>query len=112
MGHASRSVLSFLYSDKTHNPSTGTQHEVTFCEVFTDPKTGSKHFYFRMRHYIYNNELKKYIPGCWNVKNANIGTWLDKSYMYCGLMSEEAIMRLAIVGPNVLDLKKPILLLS
>jgi magnesium-transporting ATPase (P-type) len=61
-----------------------------------------------MRRYIYNPELKRFIPGCWNAKT-NIGTWLNKSYMYCGLTTHEADRRLGIVGPNVLDLKKPTL---
>ena len=105
MGYAFRSALSFLYSDEMQ---TTALQEVTFCEVHVDPKTGSKHFYFRMRRYIYNPELKRFIPGCWNAKT-NIGTWLDKSYMYCGLTTHEADRRLGIVGPNVLDLKKPTL---
>ena len=109
MGMTFRSFLSFLYSDEAQHPATGTHYKVTFCKIRVDPKTGSKYFYFRMRRYIYCKETKKYIPGCWSVThNSNIGAWLDKaSYLHQGLSSQEALQRLGIVGPNVLDLKKP-----
>jgi hypothetical protein len=32
---------------------------------------------------------------------------LNKNYMHKGLTTEESSKRLGIVGPNVLDLKKP-----
>lgn len=41
-----------------------------------------------------------------------IGRWLDRSYLYEGLSHEEASIRRGIVGPNVLDLKKPTILMS
>ena len=73
-------------------------------------KTSSKYFNFRMRRYIYDDSSKKYIPGCCSVtQDTTIGQWLDKSYLHNGLTSDESSKRLGIVGPNVLDLKKPTL---
>ena len=94
LGVSFTSILSFVYSDESQNPSTG-RNKVTFCKIRVDEKTGSQYFYFRMRRYIYSEEQKKYIPGCFSVtKDATIGTWLDHSYLHQGLSSEEASKRL------------------
>ncbi len=106
LGNSFKSMLSFIYSDEAQHPSTNSGYKSTFCKVSVDTKTGSKYFYFRMRRYIYCDETKKYIPGCW-VSTQKIGSWLDSSYLHYGLSTEEASKRLGIVGSNVLDLKKP-----
>ncbi len=108
MEKAFRTVLSFLYSDEN------LRGRVTFCKVRTDANTGSRHFYFRMRRYILDATTSdKFVPGSWNVsQDATIGLWLDASYLHQGLSQEEASQRLGIVGPNVLDLKKPTIVSS
>ena len=108
-----RRVLSFLYSDVSRHPAIGSRMKVTLCKVREDKKTGSRYFYFRMRRYILDETEKKFIPGRWNAnEEPTIGEWLDKSCMHQGLSHEEASKRLAIVGPNVLDLKKPTIIQS
>jgi hypothetical protein len=97
-----------VYSDESQRLTQGLQMKVTFCTVKIDPKTGSRYFYFRFRRYIFDAGQNKFIPGCWNMNHdTTIGQWLDTTYMYAGLSKGEASMRLGIVGPNVLDLKKP-----
>ena len=109
MGYVFQSVLSFLYSDETQKQGI----KVTYCKVRHDVKTDSKYFYFRMRRYIYNHHEQKFIPGCWDVTdNSTIGSWLDPNLMYHGLNYVEATERLKIVGPNVLDLRKPTIVSS
>lgn len=112
-GTAFRMVLSFLYSDKSQHPVQGMHNKVTFCKVRVDAKTGSRYFYFHMRRYILDATSNIFIPGSWNVsQDTTIGQWLDTSYLYQGLSEVEASKRLGIVGPNVLDLKKPTILSS
>jgi hypothetical protein len=43
-------------------------------------------------------------------EGATIGDWLDKDTMHKGLTGNEATQRLGVVGPNILDLKKPTVL--
>jgi hypothetical protein len=91
------------------------QNEVTFCKVKVEAKSGSRYFYFRFRRYIFDAVQNKFIPGCWNIhqdEKMTIGHWLDRSYLYEGLSNEEASIRRGIVGPNVLDLKKPTIIMS
>lgn len=108
IGNTFRSMLSCIYSDEAQHPSSNSGYKSTFCKVSIDPKTGSKYFYFRMRRYIYCDETKKYIPGCWDVtQDSKIGSWLDETYLHYGLSNVEACKRLGVVGSNVLDLKKP-----
>ena len=105
------SVLSFLYSDTSQHPVEGSHHQVTFCPVRVDEKTGSRYFYFRMRRYIFDIEAGRFVLGCLDVtKESTIGDWMNKDYLCQGLSSDEAIKRYGFVGPNVLDLKKPTIL--
>ncbi len=105
-----RSALAFVFSDESLRSFQGWQYKVTFCKVKTDTKTGTRYFYFRFRRYIYNDDLNRFIPGFFDVsRDTAYGSWLDKSYLHRGLSQEEAVKRLGIVGPNVLDLKKPTL---
>ena len=105
---AMQKALLVSYSDKSQNPAKGLHNEVTYCSVRVDGKTGSRYFYFRFRRYIYDSGSNKFIPGCWNVQqDTAIRDWLDSSYLYQGLSKDEAVKRLGIVGPNVLELKKP-----
>ena len=106
-------VLSFVYSDTSQRLTQGVH--VTFCKVKVDAKTGSRYFYFRYRRYIFDASQNTFIPGCWDIQQdekRTIGHWLDRSYLYEGLSNEEASMRRGIVGPNVLDLKKPTIIMS
>jgi hypothetical protein len=106
-----RSALAVVFSDESLRSFQGWQYKVTFCKVQTDTKTGTRYFYFRFRRYIYNNDLNRFIPGFFDVnRDTAYGGWLDKSYLHQGLTQEEAVKRLGIVGPNVLDLKKPTLI--
>ena len=43
-------------------------------------------------------------------EDSTIGNWLSKEQLQHGLSSHEAARRLGVVGPNVLDLKKPTIL--
>ena len=40
-------------------------------------------------------------------KDSNCSDWLDKDTMSQGLTTNEATKRYGLVGPNVLDLKRP-----
>ena len=106
------SALALVFSDESlHSAAKGWQYNVTFCKVETDATTDTRYFYFRFRRYIYDDNLNKFIPGSFDVTEDTVyGRWLDKSYLHKGLSYEEANKRLGIVGPNVLDLKKPTLL--
>jgi hypothetical protein len=102
-----------LYSDMSQNPAEGLHNQVTYCKVRVDRKTGSRYFYFRFRRYIHDVSSNKFIPGCWNVnQDTAIREWLDRTYLYHGLSNEDAIKRLGVAGPNVLDLKKPTIVSS
>ena len=108
-----QSVMAFLYSDESLRSTQGWQNKVTYCEVKKDTKTGTRYYYFQFRRYIYDDNCKKFIPGFFDVtQDAGYGSWLDKSYLHHGLSQEEATKRLGVVGPNVLDLKKPTLISS
>jgi hypothetical protein len=107
------SVMSFLYSDTSQHPAEGSHHQVTFCQVRVDEKTGSRYFYFRMRRYIFDSETNRFVLGCWNVtEDTTIGQWMDKDFLHRGISDDEAIKRFGFVGPNILDLKKPTILRS
>jgi hypothetical protein len=102
-----------LYSDTSQNRAEDLHIEVTYCKVGLDGRTGSRYFNFRFRRYIHDAALNKFIPGCWNAQqDAPIREWLDSSYLHRGLSNEEAAKRLGIVGPNVLELKKPTIVSS
>ena len=108
-----QNTLAFLYSDETLRSTDGWQNKVTYCKVKKDATTGTRYFYFRFRRYIYDETLQKFIPGFMDVtQDKSISSWLDKSYLHQGLSHEEATRRLGVVGPNVLDLKKPTILMS
>ena len=108
-----QNTLAFLYSDETLRSTDGWQNKVTYCKVKKDATTGTRYFYFRFRRYIYDETFQKFIPGFMDVtQDKSISSWLDKSYLHQGLSHEEATRRLGVVGPNVLDLKKPTILLS
>lgn len=108
-----QNTLAFLYSDETLRSTNGWQNNVTYCNVKKDASTGTRYFYFRFRRYIYDETLQKFIPGCMDVTNEKpINSWLEKSYLHQGLSHEEAAQRLGVVGPNILDLKKPTIVLS
>ena len=101
------SVLSFIFSNKSQRGE-GSKTSVTFCKVRVESNTGTRYFYFRFRRFIYNAASSSYVTGSWDIQEgANIGAWLDSSYLYQGLSEDEAAKRLSIVGPNVLKLKKP-----
>jgi cation-transporting ATPase 13A3/4/5 len=52
-----------------------------------------------------------FIPGRLDItEGATIGNWLNKDTLHKGLTSNEATQRLGVVGPNILDLKKPTVL--
>lgn len=106
------SFLALVFSDESLHSAQGWQNKVTYCKVKTDAKTGTRYFYFRFRRYIYDDTVNKFIPGFFDVIQGSIsyGSWLDNSYLHQGLSQEEATRRLGIVGPNVLDLKKPMLI--
>lgn len=108
-------ALSFVYSDTAQRVTHGLHVEVTFCKVKVDTQTSSRYFYFRFRRYIFDDAQNKFIPGCWDIlqdDKRTIGHWLDREYLYEGLSNAEASMRRGIVGPNVLDLKKPTIITS
>ncbi|KAL3775476.1 hypothetical protein ACHAW5_005527 [Stephanodiscus triporus] len=106
-------IVLMLYSDMSQNPAEGLHNQVTYCKVRVDRKTGSRYFYFRFRRYIHDFSSNKFIPGCWNVhQDTTIREWLDRTYLYHGLSNDEAIKRLGVAGPNVLDLKKPTIVSS
>jgi hypothetical protein len=108
-----QNTLAFLYSDESMRSTNGWQNKVTYCKVKKDATTGTRYFYFRFRRYIYDETLQKFIPGFMDVtQDKSIGSWLDTSYLHQGLSHEEAARRLGVVGPNVLDLKKPTILSS
>lgn len=101
------SILSFIFSDKSQRGE-GSKTSVTFCKVHVESNTGTRYFYFRFRRFIYDAASNTFVTGSWDVQeDANIGAWLDSSYLYRGLSKDEAVKRLGIVGPNVLKLKKP-----
>ncbi|KAL3816680.1 hypothetical protein ACHAXA_003870 [Cyclostephanos tholiformis] len=101
------SVLSFIFSNRSQRGE-GSKTSVTFCKVRVDSNTGTRYFYFRFRRFIYDAALNSFVTGSWDVQEgANIGAWLDSSYLHQGLSEDEAVKRLGIVGPNVLKLKKP-----
>jgi hypothetical protein len=101
------SVLSFIFSDKSQRGE-GSKTSVTFCKVRVDSNTGTRYFYFRFRRFIFDAASNTFVTGSWDVQeDANIGVWLDASYLHRGLSKDEAVKRLGIVGPNVLKLKKP-----
>lgn len=108
-----QNTLAFLYSDETLRSTNGWQNKVTYCKVKKDANTGTRYFYFRFRRYIYDEALQKFIPGFMNITHdKSISSWLDKSYLHQGLSHDQAKQRLGVCGPNVLDLKKPTILLS
>ena len=51
---------------------------------------------------------------CWRrldaTDDSTIGSWVSKDKMQQGLSAHEATRRLGVVGPNILDLKKPTIL--
>ncbi|KAL7521821.1 hypothetical protein ACHAWX_006509 [Stephanocyclus meneghinianus] len=103
--------MDFIYSIKSEDADTGLRYKTTYCKVRIDEKTGSRYFYFRMRRYIYDDTESKFVPGRLNVaEDSTIEHWLSKDHMQHGLSSQEATRRLGVVGPNVLDLKKPTIL--
>ncbi len=121
-------VLSFLFSDASQRGK-GSSTSVTFCRVRIDKKTGTRYFYFRFRRFVYDAASYKFMYGSWDVqegqpiaggsngsyygedaqpgRSVTIGEWLDSSYLHQGLCNDEAVKRRGIVGPNVLELKKP-----
>ena len=103
------SLLSGLFSSKSLEGE-GSNSSVTFCKVRLDKTTETRYFYFRFRRFIFDTSLNTFVAGDWNVtENATIGKWLDKAYLHQGISNDEAVVRRGIVGPNVLDLKKPTL---
>ena len=73
-----------------------------------DKTTGTRYIYFRFRRFVYDAASNKFVPGSWDVQEGvKIGDWLDSSYLHQGLSKDEAVKRRGIVGPNVLELKKP-----
>jgi hypothetical protein len=106
-------ALMMLYSDTSQNRAEDLHVEVIYCRVGSDGKTGSRYFIFRYRRYIHDATSNKFIPGCWNAQqDVPIREWLDSSYLHQGLSNKEAAKRLGIVGPNVLELKKPTIVSS
>ncbi|KAL3780294.1 hypothetical protein HJC23_001335 [Cyclotella cryptica] len=104
-------MLRSLRRMKSENADTGLRYKTEYCKVRIDEKTGSRYFYFRMRRYFYDETENKFVPGRLDVtEDSTIGNWLDKDRMHQGLSSQEATRRLGVVGPNVLDLKKPTIL--
>ena len=103
------SLLSILFSSKALEGE-GSNSSVTFCKVRLDKTTETRYFYFRFRRFIFDTSLNKFVAGDWDVtENTTIGKWLDKAYLHQGISNDEAVVRRGIVGPNVLDLKKPTL---
>ena len=101
------SVLSFLFSNASQRGE-GSSTSVTFCKVRMDKTTGTRYFYFRLRRFVYDAASNRFVLGRWDVQEGvKIGEWLDSSYLHQGLSNDEAVRRRGIVGPNVLELKKP-----
>ena len=99
-------IMCFLYSMKP--PVEGQKNSVTYCKINLDSTTGTKFFYFQFRRFIFDADLHKYVAGDWDIhEGAKIGEWLDLKYRHQGLSNDEAAVRRGVVGPNVLELKKP-----
>lgn len=106
-------MMNYMYSLESNDKYDDTQYKTTYCKIETDPRTATKYFYFRMRRYCYDDRVKKFAPGHFDVtKNATIGNWLSDENIKNGLTMAESTWRLGQVGANVLECPKPSLIRS
>ena len=106
-------VMNSLYSIESNDVYDETQYKTTYCKVETDPRTATRYFYFRMKRYCYDDMIKKFTPGRFDVtKDANIRSWISDSNIKNGLTMADSTWRLGLVGANVLECPKPSLIRS
>lgn len=106
-------VMNSLYSIESNDVYDETQYKTTYCKVETDPRTATRYFYFRMKRYCYDDMIKKFTPGRFDVtKDANIRSWISHSNIKNGLTMADSTWRLGLVGANVLECPKPSLIRS
>lgn len=95
-------VCRFYFSFPYDKPGT----ETIFCPIATDLPTGTRSVLHRMRHYVYDEEVKSFAPLALNV-GRTVGDLLGQSN---GLSQEEANRRRGTYGPNIIPLTKPTVL--
>lgn len=101
-------LMNFIYSIESNDEHDDTQYRTTYCKVETDPRTATRYFYFRMTRFCYDDSVKKFIAGRFDVtQDATIGKWLDETHIKNGLTMADSTWRLGLVGANVLECKKP-----
>lgn len=108
MSSVARGVNSFMrtiFSDVAV-PADG-QYSRTVCKVKRDPN-GGRYFHFRLRRYIYDAQSGVFVPGECET-GSTVGDFLDAK---SGLSSERAVAEMAIVGRNMIHMKKPYFILS
>lgn len=82
-------MMNLIYS--LEGDITATQYRTTYCKIQTDPRTATKFVYFRMRRYCYDDRVKRFVPGRFDVtKDATIGYFLNESSIKNGLTMAES----------------------
>eukprot|EP00567_Pseudictyota_dubia_P008388 CAMPEP_0197440774 /NCGR_PEP_ID=MMETSP1175-20131217/7191_1 /TAXON_ID=1003142 /ORGANISM="Triceratium dubium, Strain CCMP147" /LENGTH=1386 /DNA_ID=CAMNT_0042970943 /DNA_START=120 /DNA_END=4280 /DNA_ORIENTATION=+ len=99
VGRCFTAYFSFLFSDVTRPKIKGS---FKFCPVEINPD-GSKSFTFRLRRYNMGPKMACFHPGIMDV-GKTLHDFLDQSD---GLSEDEVIQRVASVGSNKIDIKKP-----
>jgi len=99
------SVMRSLFSDVSL-PTDG-EYSRTVCKVQTDPN-GGRYFHFRLRRYIFDSETGVFVPGeC--APGVTVGDFIEAK---AGLTTERATEEMAIVGRNIIHMKKPFFILT
>lgn len=107
MGHLALAIMNGIMARLFGVPVRG-NGKMQYLPVKTDKMTGTRYFVFQFRRYNYNSEIETFENGYLKVVH-NLGDVLDANE---GLSTTEVERRLRIVGPNMIEMQKPNLVLS
>ncbi len=96
-------TLSCIFSDTTRQKHI--RGKVEYCPVFIE-LDGTRSFFFRLRRYVYNDEVGRFVPGILEV-GSTLGDFQNCSG---GLSAAKVAHRRSKIGTNSVNLKKPNLL--
>jgi cation-transporting ATPase 13A3/4/5 len=99
------SIMRFVFSDVSL-PADG-EFTRTVCKVEVDPN-GHRYFHFRLRRYIFDVETGVFVPGeC--LPGITVGDFINAKG---GLTTDRATEEMAIVGRNIIHMKRPYFILT
>lgn len=97
-------VMSFIYCDTR---AADEEFDVTYCPVQID-ESGTRHFFFRLRRYNFDEKSQLYIPG-----SIVVGETLDEFLrLRSGMESAEVTKRRSMVGANTIQMTRPIFIVT